>query len=528
MTPRTPLVVATCLLLALAAYLVHDTGGVEPASRGPEAVATRGDAGDAIADPGRASERAVLNATHAPGALPEPQFEVVLRIEPVGDLLPPTRRPSLRLWRGTTLVPAEVSWVAGSAALPGARILKGRQLVRFRLPGGQDIYRVVFLRRPDRDIEASWLGSGDYQGQVVGADQSPLAGASVWLAGKRAETDAEGRFHIPDLPLGSGLPLVIRAPGHAGTFRVLDLTRARGGRDPARNTFALAPGVDLQVRFMAPVEDLAKGAVFVQPEAGQGDEDTRLLHQPFFMQAIEGGVPLDKDGLATVKGLPEDCRVQISVWHPDTLVRQKPVVQLRHHEQGPARASIHGDKAALLVGKVRSGSQPVSGAWLVSHGAGEAAPWWPGVHLLPPFLYFGGTVPMGHAITAADGSYRLPLPIPARIRVTAPEHLGLALEVRAPGERHLVLPRPAAKDDPRLRLRFARPGGRTFRLHVKNGTGREQESLLLKDTDDYAQPLAARVLADIHVEVRERDGKVLHWDFPNLVVQGLVELPMDY
>lgn len=522
MSPRTSLAVATSLLLGLATYVGYLAIGSDP---GPgEEPDGRPPAGDVV-EPGQA----VMQG----GTQTEPQFELTLHVEPVAELLPPPpRRPGLRLWRGTTLVPVEGSWVAGPAALPEARVFKGRQLVRFRLPGGREIYRVVYLtgtdQNADQDIDLRWLGSVEYLGQVIGADRGPLAGANVWLAGERAETDAYGRFRIPDLPRGSGLPLVIRAAGHAGTLRVLDLTDPDAGRDIRRNTFGLATGLDLKVRFVAPVEDLTRGAVFVRAAsvaAGVGERDTRLLHHPFLMQAVEGGVPLGSDGIATIRGLPKDVTVQVSVWHPDTVICQR-LVNLRQRKQ----ATIHGQKAPLLLGEVRgTDNEPVVGAWLVSRGTSTSPSLTVG-ELLPPLLYLSSNALCGYAITEEDGSYRLPLPpaLPARVRVAAPKRLGLALTVRASEERGLVLPRPAPNDEPRLRLRFANASGRTFRLQVRSGDRRVQQPFLLRDNDDYAQPLPTAELADIHVEIRDQAGKVRRWAFPNRVVRGLVELPLDY
>jgi len=516
------------LLLGVALYVGYlETG----AGVGPGEEPARGPSTGDVVEPGQMVSEGTDET--------RPQFELTLVIDPVADLQPPPpRRPDLRLWRGTTLVAAEATWVAGTAALPEARVIQGRQLVRFHVPGGRDIFRVVLVGRTGQDIDVRWLGSVDYQGQVFGADKSPLAGARVWLAGERAETDANGRFRIPDLPRGSGLPLVIRAPGHAGYFRVLDLIRPDRGRDVSRNTFGLTRGVDLKVRFVAPVDDFTKGAVFVQPVSKH--KDTRVLHHPFLMQAVEGGVPLESDGIATVRGLPVDTKVRVFVWHPDTGIRHQPVVHLFQRKGKQPQASIRASKAEFLVGKVRTDNQGVPGAWLVSRGSSIGLPSVYAIDLLPPFLYLGTGGRIGYAITAADGSYRLPLRSLDYVRVTAPGRHGLALQIRVPKVCNLILPRPVAKDEPRIRVRFANARGRTFRLRVLSGPKPMQQPIvlsgpkpvqqpfLLKDTDDYAQPLGNMVLADIHVAVRERDGNIRRWDFPNRVVQGLLELPLDY
>ncbi len=530
---RIPLVVALCLLLGLVGYVTHLVAGAEDLdlpdlgpSSGP--VVERG-------EPAKPAPRAAPTVGDS-----KPQFDLLLRIDPIADLSPPPpRRPDLRLWRGTTLVPAPGSWIAGTAALPMARVIRGKQLVGFRVPGGRQIYRVVFLGRQEQDtreaVNVRWLGSVDYQASVVGPDERPLAGARIWLAGEQAETDEEGRFRIPDLPGGSGLPLVIRAKGYASYFRVLDLARPGDGRDISRTVFALAKGVSLKVRFQAPVQDVTQGAVFVQPASS--DQDTRLLHYPFFLQAIEGGVPLKPDGMATLEGLPADVRVRVSVRHPDTLVQQQPVVHLRQTKLGWDQATVAADKARCLAGKVHTMSNaPVAGAWLVSRAAGATGP---SRHnatgLLPPGCYLAaGDDPVGHVVTAVDGSYRLPLAVSeTQVRVSATGRQGLALHVRGRAQRavlrrDLVLPEAAGDDQPRLKLRFANPSGRVFLLRVMEGRRLVQEPFTLTDADDYAQPLGAMVLADIHVEVRAADGTTRSWAFPNRVIRGLSELALDY
>jgi hypothetical protein len=64
-----------------------------------------------------------------------------------------------------------------------------------------------------------------WQGNVVGAAGTPIAGATVVIGGKRTETDVNGRFRLD----GPGETLYARVPGYrAGTFELRELAKSNG------------------------------------------------------------------------------------------------------------------------------------------------------------------------------------------------------------------------------------------------------------------------------------------------------------
>ncbi|MHC4897786.1 MAG: peptidase associated/transthyretin-like domain-containing protein, partial [Planctomycetota bacterium] len=481
----------------------------------------------------------------------KPEFDVVVRLTPFAKLLPPLpARPELRLWRGDTRVPALASWVAGTASLPMARDIRGRQLVRFLLRSGQEIYRIVHLGRDlTGPVDVEWTGTVGFHGQVVDSAQKPIAYAKVWFAGEAAITDAEGKFHIMDLPRGVGLPLVIRAPrgskpAYADYFRVLDLSR----RDAGPAVFPLDAGTQVRVRLVVyatsgRVADLTKARAMLGP-AGN-DLDTRLLHHPFFMQAVEGGTPLGEDGTTVVHGLPAGVNVRVTMVHPGTLIQQR-VLRWRRRSTDPESwtpgAGVAADAAPIWQGRaLDEAGKPLGDVWAVSRGLGDWEPYSlrNAPALLPALFYLSATLsatePFGVAVSSRNGHFRLPLAGKDRTRVrlhAAGCHVvELELDPGQPAfRRDIALPLPAAAgtDRARVGIVFLRPRGRSYRLRVLVGDKPVQAPVTIREDEHYAVALPRMMLADVVVEATKPGAEPRRWSFEGRAVQGLLELMLDY
>jgi hypothetical protein len=274
----------------------------------------------------------------------------------------------------------EGTWVAGLAALPISRVVRGQQLVRFRLADGRDHYRVTRLLATDRGRILLLRGRmKTARGKVVDTNGRPLQGASVWIAGESATTDAEGKFAIDAIPADSGLPLVVRHKGYAALYR-----RLSGAQYDAlhERPLTLREGVELHVRF---------NATDVDPDASYhllpaGGRDSRLLEYPFFMQAISD-VSEVRERMVVFPNLPRGARVRVRVVHSGFAPTVSGEIRL---DQPMVAAVLNGTyRPTIAATVVDPAGKPVADAWVTSRPGDSGLALSDTGWLLAPLAYVG-------------------------------------------------------------------------------------------------------------------------------------------
>lgn len=431
---------------------------------------------------------------------------VTIRLRPKARVLPPRASPPCRLLRGTQEVSGKVAWVAGSAALPvGPHRKRGRQLVRVSLPTGEEFHAVVTLSPGEEEMPTVVLGGPfSYRSRVVDRDGHAIADARVWLAGRESKSDGDGRFLVENLPIRSGLPMVIRAQGKATIFRILDLADAHLRGDlPAH---ALEDGVSLHVQLAAPISgDAPLGRVYLMP-ADQGG-DSRLRHYPFFLAEHGGGISLSSEGTCKIEGLPRGVEVRVVAHHPRLRIESSVVVELGDDVN---YAMVKGAEAPLLSGRVVDlAGQPAPGASVVSSADrdgefiahGQLLGW-----VLPPAVFLSDC---DWAMADGDGRFLLARSeTNSYVTVVAPGCHGIQQKIMGRAQnldRQFVLPHVAqgveSGDGPALDVRVGRP--------VRMRIWQRAQSLTtwFPWTPDrpYHLDLKEPVLMDVDIEIDGRD-----------------------
>jgi len=275
------------------------------------------------------------------------------------------------------------------------------------------------------------------RGVVRGADGLPLRDARVWFGeygpdGQRREaiTDATGEYELPVL-VGSGVPCIVQAPGQAIAARTLVVAAP-----PPVVDVVLQPGCAIDVQIAGFARAMTTARAFVLP---RGSVATELAQWPFWLQALDGGTPLDATGRATIAGLPRVGEVAVLVRHPEAPLGNSVPVVLKGER---VRASVPLVYApSTRTGRVVDGERrPLAGASLwaasgsVQLGDGNSQ------RLLPPHLEARGTA----TTSAADGAFVLGLPgdaASARVLVRCVGHAGREFAAAAVAEgTELVLP----------------------------------------------------------------------------------------
>lgn len=428
--------------------------------------------------------------------------ELVLHLRPRARLARSLRaEPEVRVLRAGALVPMQVEPVARAA---------GRHLLRLTNPAGESVYRIVSALPEAGEALVVELGSEvPCRGIVEDAAGTPLAGAQVWLDGQQTETDAAGEWRFARVVGGAGVPLVVRASGHAEVQRVLELRPVAG--EPLR--VRLDAGVSLRVRLAAPVVDGPPPAVYVLP--GGGDPDTRWLHFPFWRQGLSGGHRIGADGSVRIEHLPAGASVRALIAHPWLESRVSAPVRL--HDQETTLVVQAGALAELRGKVVDAQGRPLAGVCVTAQPAGEEAPTVDPRWLLPDAAQHSGRVTCR---SDADGSYRIGRPADSRagtsVRASAPGRYAHEVLVARAADalvHDLVLPELATGEP---ELRFVRPDAAQL-LHVRIvERGRTTRHLLVPAGQEaFVVPLREACVLEVHAGAST---------WPALAVAGTVEL----
>lgn len=309
------LILPLLLLAAIAAVfaLWRGSGADAPTPPGPGdgAVEPRGD-GPRAPQVGTAAEQ-LLSVT----------VELIVR----GQILPPEDGVLARLLRGGERFDLGSRIV--DAGPRGASALRGRHLVRFELADGSACCRDVVLR-DDVTAELDYGPRRVVGGRVLDARREVVADAVVWAGEIAADgslrtvrTDGDGRFEL-DVPAGTGVPIVVRAPGNASTWRRIEV-----GPDGALGlSIRLASAARMELVLGAVVADATRGRFWL----GAAQADAGLTDYPFFLATLEGRDRFDAAGRAALDDLPEHCEITCGAIHPEALAGEpKTIVTGRRH-----------------------------------------------------------------------------------------------------------------------------------------------------------------------------------------------------
>jgi hypothetical protein len=391
----TILLLAGALVLALAVALARGRGD-DPAPPGPS---PRPDV--PAPSPAPVPPRPVDRGSQDPASLPADAPRVVLELETKERYLPPSPARA-RAVRGDGHEYA-VRLLAGAGAGFDANVrAAGLALVGIEHERGLVLRQVVL---PPDDTAVVELGAALLvHGRVTGSDGRALVGATVWLGehdvdGNRVEavTVDDGAYELTALA-GTGVPFVVRAPGHAASWRPLVV-----GNPAPRADAALERGCELTVQLAGSAVAMEHARVYVVP---RGAVDTALAQWPFFLQALGDGYPLDASGRAVIGELPARGDVGIVVGHP------------RAPRAAPQELMLKGDRVAATLAFAVAPAR-VSGSVVDEQGAplpgvavfGRAGggPLAPGTsqRLLPPHLDERGVFA---GRTGDDGAFTIGVP----------------------------------------------------------------------------------------------------------------------
>lgn len=318
------------------------------------------------------------------------------------------------------------------AGSPYAPRSSGRGLVRFS-SRGRDLWRVVEVAPPEGGSAGSkptrgsitLSGSGTLRLKVVDVGGAPVPGARAWVGlgdpgpflgdgpgagASRAEASSSSRsgpdgvLEVAVEPAGSGVPVLVAAPGQAPAFRVVEVPAS----GTAECAVILRPGVDVPLRLVGKAPRVAP-RVWVAP-ADPGD--TRAHGLPWLLwNRTRGGVARGQEPpLHTLRGVPDQLALKAAARHPGT---SRPGKSVRHVAGDgdlflplAAPGDLAGGGAQLarpIQGTLPGLKQGLAYVDLVRDPAEQVDP--AGV----PLAVWGGErlwVEVG-----ADGSFRLPAPI---------------------------------------------------------------------------------------------------------------------
>lgn len=364
-------------------------------------------------------------ATRPQDPMPAPPGALQVRVDVQADeaFVPPSPARVRARWAGDARELPAIVLAGAGAGFDASPRAAGAALVAIGDGPGRLLRQVALAAGEEATVELG--GRLVVRGRIRGKDRKPVPGSRVWFgefdgdgARREAIPNEEGDYEA-EVPAGRGVPFVVRAPGHAASWRIVDIVAPTG---PCDADLQRACALEVQLAGVAVAMDQAR--VFVLPGATVAGA---VANWPFFEQVLTDGAALDANGRALLEELPAAGEVVVLVRHPRAVVTVSSPVALKGERQ---RALVPMDFGA----EVRSGrvvdehDQPVAGATVIARAAG--GPLEPGTsqRLLPPHLAQRG---LFWTTTDAEGAFALGVP-------AAP---GAVLSVRKPGHagRDLVL-----------------------------------------------------------------------------------------
>lgn len=461
-------------------------------------------------------------STPSAAALPPEAREVRLRIElePKARLVVAEEAAlPLVVSDGVATLPAQVEALAGIWAAPRREPSNGKSLVRIRLPDGTTLLRVVSHRGDDVLPLSVVLTSGVAFAGIVRDERGvPLPGAMLTCDGVTTTSDDEGKFAITLARGGSGVPLLVHAPGKADTWLPLELSRAPS------EPIAVVVGESAAVRVrVAGPERAGEGVLVALP----GPEvDTRLLRYPFWQQAQVPFV-LGADGTATLTGLPKGARIRLQVRHPGLLVAEAPIVRV---ESGTETVLVTATAVPTLRGKVVDAhGEPLVNALVTTRVPDSDLPTATGAWLLPRGA---GVASLAWALTDAKGTFAVARVQDGKrgslVRVVANGCFGLEVQIadlRGDLEHEFALParESSASGDPELAFTLAARGRRVTCTLVEQG--RTQRSFTASDAEPVVVPLREKCVVAVRTEIDGKAESSRSWH--GLAVRGRTPLVLE-
>lgn len=505
-------VVLAAVLLGLAAYqgvVVAHVGGGAP-------VAMPGD-GPLVQE--------LAPPTAAPAAAPERAADVRVSIAWRAHLraLPPPL-PARLLLGDQEIDEPDIEWLAGTAALPFVDWAENDQQLASLQVRGRETVRLVRVRQGCATFR---LGTEvTVSGRIVDTEGKGLGAAHLWVGGAQAHVGDDGAFAVQVVG-GEGLPLVGWADGLAAQAMVLDAWSNSDVR------VVLQPGARVRVRAIGALPTGEEPArVYVLP--AREPETSTEAQYPFFLQAVLGGTPMARNGIAEIDHLPLGARVRLRIAHGAVVPDAAPTIEARTR---PQDVSILLQPAGLVRGRtVGQTGEPVRGAHVVARPeqAATVERVAGGGFALPPLAYGGSG-----AVARSDGTgaFVVARPLgagPVRLAVAGPPREGSAwaAEVLVKGTEpdiacELVVPtsvRAVGAERPALWLHSGAAG--SFRVSVHERGAAPRPPVTWTGTAPFPIPLRDPVLADVTVLVQGEGGQ-RQQAYTGLPVVGptVVEMP---
>ena len=330
--------VAGCVVAAVVVMLAFSSGDQPVAPPGGRTVDGMGsDGGNSVGTGPSGNEPSRPQGTVAltvPPNAPQVRITVTAKEQFVA---PPDRRELAVSVDGTRL---DTEIVAGvGAGFDAVAAQSGIALVAVSIASGQLLRQIAI--DPVSQTAARIGARIVVRGRVFDARQLPVATAKIWLGemladGSRREfaVDPEGAFEA-DVPAGEGVPLLVRAPGYASKWRVINV-------DPNVQPVSevLQPATTVTVQVAALAEQMAQARAFVVPLAQVSSE---LAQWPFCLQSLPelqglvGGYAISEQGGVVIDDLPQHGAVGIVIRHPLTPLSAPQPIKL---DQQPVRAIV--------------------------------------------------------------------------------------------------------------------------------------------------------------------------------------------
>ena len=285
------------------------------------------------------------------------------------------------------------------------------------------------------------------RGVILDDQGQPLPTASVWFGERLAggalrsfAVDDQGAFEA-DVPMGFGVPFVVRAKGYASKWRVISTPGAEiggpAGWSSGELREMLEPATTVYLQIVARAIEIKRTRAYVLPVAEQ--ISSGVSQWPFFAQLFNDGYAIDASGKAVITDLPQHGTVGFVARHPLAATGTPIAVNL---SQSPTRATIlmafdSPNQQGFVVDEAGAG---ISTAWLFGRVPGQRLTTSGSARLMPPHLDLRG---VWVARTDLSGAFFIGTPAAsgAQIAVRALGFAGRDIPLKAAMENEIVLPR---------------------------------------------------------------------------------------